>query len=80
MDKKKLVAMANQIAAFFAADPERAAAVAGVAGHLQRFWEPRMRREILEVLDGGQDHGLHELVVAALQRHREQLEPARSSG
>lgn len=80
MDKKKLVAMANQIAAFFAAEPDRQAAVEGVAGHLKRFWEPRMRREILEVLDGGQDHGLDPLVVAALQQHRRQLEPAQRIG
>lgn len=76
MDAGKLVRMANQIASFFAVEPERAAAVAGVAGHLQRFWEPRMRREILALLDRGGDHGLHELVVAALRDHRQQLQPA----
>ena len=43
MDGQKLVKMANQIAAFFAAEPDRKAAVEGVAGHLKRFWEPRMR-------------------------------------
>lgn len=76
MDGGKLVRMANQIAGFFAVEPERAAAVAGIAGHLQRFWEPRMRREILAVLDRGGEHGMHELVVAALRDHRRQLQPA----
>lgn len=75
MDGPKLVKMANQIAGFFAVEPERAAAVAGVAQHLQRFWEPRMRREILALLDRG-DHGLHELVVDALRTHRSALQPA----
>jgi formate dehydrogenase subunit delta len=80
MDANKLVAMANQIAAFFAADPDRTAAIDGVAGHLQKFWEPRMRREILARLDeslqhGGQ-HGMHELVVAALTERRQALTPA----
>ena len=75
MDGSKLAKMANQIAGFFAVEPERALAVAGVAGHLQRFWEPRMRREILALLDRGGEHGLDELVVAALRDHRQQLQP-----
>ena len=57
MDGQKLVKMANQIAAAFGADPDRKVAVENTAGHLRRFWEPRMRREILAVLDRGGDHG-----------------------
>ena len=76
MDGKKLVKMANEIAAFFAAEPERKTAVAGVTAHLKRFWEPRMRREILAVLDRGGEHGMVPLVVEALQTNRKALEPA----
>jgi formate dehydrogenase subunit delta len=47
MNTDQLVAMANDIAAFFAGDPDSAAAAAAVANHLTRFWEPRMRREIV---------------------------------
>ena len=76
MDGQKLVKMANQIAAFFAAEPERKKAVDGVTNHLKRFWEPRMRREILAVLDRGGNHGMTEIVVEALQHNRKVLEPA----
>ena len=76
MDTKKLVKMANDIAAFFAAEPERKAAVDGVAGHLKRFWEPRMRKEILAALDRGETQAMNELVVEALRGHRNMLEPA----
>lgn len=75
MDAGKLVKMANQIAAFFAAEPDHAAAVAGVAGHLRRFWEPRMRAAILQQLDTAGDAGMHPLVVAALRQNRAQLAP-----
>jgi len=44
MDARKLIRMANDIAAFFAAEPDRKVAVTGVANHIVRFWEPRMRR------------------------------------
>ena len=60
---------ANQITLFFAAYP-REEAIAGVLDHLQRFWEPRMRLQIINyVANGGE--GLHELAVEAVK----QLEP-----
>ena len=47
MDVHHLVTMANEIAAFFAGeDPGKAAE--NVANHLRRYWDPRMRRQILE--------------------------------
>lgn len=57
MDAHKLVKMANEIAKFFEAEPDRTAAVEGVANHLRKFWEPRMRRDLLAHVDatGGAD-------------------------
>jgi formate dehydrogenase subunit delta len=75
MDGKKLIKMANEIATFFAAEPERSVALEGIATHLRKFWEPRMRREILAQLDAGGD-GMSEHVREALAAHREQLTPA----
>ena len=45
MSPDKLVYMANQIGKFFASQGE-AQAVAGIASHLEKFWDPRMRRAI----------------------------------
>ncbi len=53
MDVERLVAMANDIAAFFDSDADKAAAVEGVRFHMSRFWEPRMRREIIAHVAGG---------------------------
>jgi len=50
---ERLVAMANDIAAFFAADPDQDAAAEQVAVHLKKFWEPRMRKEIRRFVDQG---------------------------
>ena len=47
MDVQRLVAMANDIAAFFDAEPDKSVAAEGVRSHLTRFWDPRMRREII---------------------------------
>jgi len=43
-----LVQMVNDIAGFFSAEPDRAAAVAGIENHLRKFWDPRMRRKLIE--------------------------------
>ena len=53
MDIGRLVAMANDIAAFFNSEPDKALAAEGVRFHLARFWDPRMRREIIAHVNAG---------------------------
>jgi len=53
MNIEHLVRMANDIGNFFKAEPDHATAVDGVAQHLKRFWDPRMRKEIVSYVDGG---------------------------
>jgi len=75
VETKKLVTMANAIGAFFEGESDRVRAEAGVADHLKRFWDPRMRRQILTWLDTHGGAGLSPLVAAAIARHRSQLAP-----
>jgi formate dehydrogenase subunit delta len=66
MEAEHMVHMANQIAQFFASYPHDEA-LAGVTDHFQKFWEPRMRKQIEEyVAQGG--GGLHELAIEAVKR------------
>jgi formate dehydrogenase subunit delta len=62
--------MANRIAGFFAAMPDHEQQVTGVAEHLHRFWEPRMRRQLDELAAGAEAQALHPLVREALVRPR----------
>ena len=65
----KLVYMANQIATFFNSQPQSEAAE-GVATHINKFWEPRMRRQLFEILER-KENGLDRLVQeAASMIHR----------
>lgn len=66
MDTADMVHQANQIAQFFASYPE-AEAVPGVADHFRKFWEPRMRKQLLAYISSGGE-GLHTLVLAAARR------------
>jgi formate dehydrogenase subunit delta len=70
-----MVHKANQISLFFASYP-RDEAVAGVADHLKKFWEPRMRRQLMAYIDAG-GAGLHELVAPAVALLKE-LEAAKA--
>ncbi len=67
MTTEHMIPMANQIAQFFAAYPHQEA-VAGVADHFAKFWEPRMRKQLNEYIAGG-GAGLHQLVIEAMQSH-----------
>ncbi|WP_438751545.1 formate dehydrogenase subunit delta [Pararhizobium sp. O133] len=59
----KLVRMANQIATFFKSQPE-AERVEGVATHINKFWEPRMRKAFFELIEQG-DAGFDPIVISA---------------
>jgi formate dehydrogenase subunit delta len=63
MSPDKLIYQANQIATFFRSKPH-AEGVAGVADHINKFWEPRMRRQFFEMLEAG-GKGFDKLVVEA---------------
>lgn len=52
MDSSRLVMMANQIGKFFVPQ-HKMDAVAAIADHLEKFWDPRMRAGILRHLAEG---------------------------
>lgn len=64
MQHDKLVMMANQIARFFAAQGE-ARALPQIVDHLEKFWDPRMRKGIRQHLAAGGE-GLDPLARAAV--------------
>jgi formate dehydrogenase subunit delta len=66
MNIERLVTMANQIGAFFNSQGTRDEAVTAIAGHLKRFWEPRMLSAIFKYVEGG-DGELQENVAAAVR-------------
>jgi len=61
----KLVRMANQIATFFHSQPA-SEGPDGVATHINKFWEPRMRRQLFDLVDNHGGEGLDALVLAAV--------------
>jgi formate dehydrogenase subunit delta len=62
----RLVYMANQIGKFFDSQGHDKA-VPGIAEHIKKFWDPRMKRAIFAHLDAGRQ-GLDPNVLEALTR------------
>jgi formate dehydrogenase subunit delta len=79
MESENLVKMANRIGDFFEAMPEADEARAGIANHLQKFWEPRMRRALFAYIERSGGHDLHPMVLEAVLQHRAELQPARAA-
>ncbi|MFL9881693.1 formate dehydrogenase subunit delta [Paraburkholderia agricolaris] len=78
MDNQNLIDMANRIGDFFDSMPDREEALDGIADHIRRFWEPRMRRALLSTLDEPDANGVEMsgIVTEALVKHRDGLTPA----
>jgi formate dehydrogenase subunit delta len=62
---EKLVYMANQIGDFFTSYPHDRA-VTGIKEHIEKFWDPRMLKQIYEIARRP-DHGLRPYALEAVQ-------------
>lgn len=71
----EVLRMANQIAAFFAPYPE-ADAVAGVLDHIEKFWAPSQRKELLALVTGlaPASESLHPLARRAAEQLRHHID------
>ncbi len=63
MQTQDMVRMANQMADFFKSYGEKEA-IAGIADHINKFWDPRMRRDFFTHMQAG-GAGFSELVKKA---------------
>ena len=56
-----LIKMTNEISEFFAGTTDADSAAKDVANHLRRYWEPRMRAQMLSYYEQRQGAGLSEV-------------------
>lgn len=70
MNIDRLIKMANQIGTFFETIPDRDQALQEIAGHLEKFWDPRMRQQLLQHLETTPDSGLMTIVLDSLQTRK----------
>jgi formate dehydrogenase subunit delta len=81
MSPDRLVYMANQIGNFFAYQ-RKDEVVPGIANHIRKFWDPRMRSAIFAYIDAGGE-GIDPPVREALlvlEREAQGKSPTPSAG
>jgi formate dehydrogenase subunit delta len=66
MNTDLMIKMVNEISAFFAGEDDQAQAAREVEQHLLKFWEPRMRAQLLEYFEQRNGAGLSELSLKAV--------------
>ncbi|MEK9916569.1 MAG: formate dehydrogenase subunit delta [Betaproteobacteria bacterium] len=68
MNGDQLVRMINDISGFFVSESDQNEAVEGVVGHITKFWDPRMRSQIVSHVAQTDGAGLTELSRLAVNR------------
>jgi formate dehydrogenase subunit delta len=67
MNTDLMIKMLNEISAFFAGEDDREQAARDIQNHVHRYWEPRMRAQLLEYFEQRQGAGLSELALQAVR-------------
>ena len=62
-----LIKMANEISSFWQGEAGEEAAVKEVAAHLKRYWEPRMRAQMIAYFGERHGAGLNDIALKAVQ-------------
>lgn len=76
-EDNKFVRMANQIAIFFHSQPDEDGPRA-IATHINKFWEPRMRRALLEHVERDGEESLDPFVRQAIPMIHRPAEAAKA--
>ena len=75
MEIENLCKMANQIGSYYASEPNHDAALKSIATHLRRFWDPRMRRQLLAYIEESGGHELTPITLEAINANRALVQP-----
>lgn len=73
-----LIKMSNEITAFFVGEHDEQAASTAVANHLRRYWDPRMRKQIIAYYEERQGAGLVDIAKNAVAQLAAQSRAAAS--
>lgn len=66
MNTDLMIKMLNEISAFFDGEDDKEHAAQEVKNHVRRYWEPRMRTQLLDYFKERQGAGLSQLALRAV--------------
>ena len=80
MNIDHMIKMANEITSFWEGEAGPDKAAVEVASHLRRFWEPRMRAQMISYFEERQGAGLNDVAKAAIALLASQAKAAAPTG
>ena len=80
MNIDHMIKMANEITSFWEGEAGPDKAAVEVASHLRRFWEPRMRAQMISYFEERQGAGLSDVAKAAIALLARQAKAAAPTG
>jgi formate dehydrogenase subunit delta len=75
-----LIKMANEITSFWQGEAGPEAAAKEVATHLTRYWDPRMRAQMVTYLEERHGAGLNDVALKAVQLLAIKAKPSAQAG
>ena len=72
MRAEYIIKQANQIASFFESMPDQAQADRDFVTHIRKFWDPRMRRDLLNLVSDAPADA-HPMVIRAVRAYRGEI-------
>lgn len=69
MRAQYIIQQANQIASFYESMPDTAQALRDFVAHVTKFWDPRMRQDLIKIMQGPESASAHEMVRQAVHDH-----------
>ena len=73
MRAEYIIKQANQIASFFESMPDQAQADRDFVTHIRKFWDPRMRRDLLSLVADAPAADAHPMVIRAVRAYRGEI-------
>ncbi|HEX4389011.1 MAG TPA: formate dehydrogenase subunit delta [Steroidobacteraceae bacterium] len=80
MNVDLLIKMANQISEFFVGSTDDDKAAHHVANHLRRYWDPRMRTQIIAYYEQRHGAGLNDTALKAIGLLKADKPPPQGAG
>ncbi|MBU3724946.1 MAG: formate dehydrogenase [Burkholderiaceae bacterium] len=69
MRSEYIIKQANQIASFYESMPDSTQATRDFVAHVTKFWDPRMRQDLIRIMRGPESASAHEMVRRAVRDH-----------
>lgn len=79
MRTEYIIKQANQIASFYEGMPDSVQSLRDFVTHVTKFWDPRMRQDLIRIMQSPESATAHEMVRRAVREYADLILGTRSA-